>query len=121
MMMSSGGDEVVDQVQDPNAAFNQPGAEIRPLQLLAAQELFEQRIEQIPLVRRRAEEAGLTKITSFDQIVPLLFAHTVYKSYPQSFIDNHRWDRLLQWLGALSVDSTDNVDITGVSDLDAWV
>ncbi len=119
--MTSVRDQLVDQVQDPNVAFNQPAGEIRPLQLLAAQELFEQRIEQIPLVRRRADEAGLTKITSFDQIVPLLFAHTVYKSYPQSFIDNNRWDRLLQWLGSLSVDSTENVDIAGVSDLDGWV
>src|SRR5580704_19305695 len=109
--MASVRDQLVDQVQNPNAAFNQPADAMRPLQLLASQQLFEQRVEQIPLVRRRADEAGLTKISSFDQIVPLLFAHTVYKSYPQSFIDNNRWDRLLQWLGALSVDGTENVDI----------
>jgi hypothetical protein len=30
--------------------------------------------------------------------VPLLFAHTVYKSYPPSFVEKGRWDRLLQWL-----------------------
>jgi hypothetical protein len=114
-------DELVDQVENPGVAFNLAADEVRPLQLSAAQELFERRIEQIPLLRRRADEAGISKITSFDQLVPLLFAHTVYKSYPQSFIDNNRWDRLLQWLGALSVDRTDNVDIAGVNDLDTWV
>jgi hypothetical protein len=36
-------------------------------------------------------------------------------------VDNNRWDRLLQWLGALPVNSTENVDIAGVSDLDTWV
>ena len=119
--MTSVREQLVDQVQNPNVAFNQSAEAIRPLQLQAAQELFERRIDQIPLLRRRADEAGLTKITSFDQIIPLLFAHTVYKSYPQSFIDNGRWDRMLQWLGALSVETTDNVDIAGVGDLDEWV
>ena len=60
-------EQLVDQVQDPSVAFNQPANAIRPLQLQAAQELFAERVEQIPLVRRRADEAGITKITSFDQ------------------------------------------------------
>lgn len=113
--------QLIDQVTDPDAAFNQPAATIRPLQLQAAQEVFEQRLEQIPLLRKRAEDAGIRQITSFDHIVPLLFAHTVYKSYPQSFIDSNRWDRMLQWLGTLSVESMDNVDIAGVRDIDDFV
>lgn len=119
--MTTTRDQLVDQIADPNAAFNQPPQTLRPLQLEAAQELFAQRIEQIPLLRRRADEAGVTRIRRFEDIVPLLFAHTVYKSYPQSFIDHRRWDRLLQWLGALSVEDTATVDVTGVQDIDEWV
>jgi hypothetical protein len=119
--MSTIREQLLDQITDPDRAFDQPATVIEKLQLQAAQELFEQRVEQIPLLRRRADDSGITRIRRFDDIVPLLFAHTVYKSYPQSLIDNRRWDRLLQWLGALSVDSTDNVDLSGVNDIDEWV
>lgn len=113
--------QLVDSVKDPDVAFNLPAREVGPRQLQAAQEVFEQRMEQIPLLRKRAADAGITRIRSLDDLVPLLFAHTVYKSYPQSFIDHGRWDRMLQWLGTLSVEKTDNVDLAGVTDVDAWI
>ena len=113
--------QLVDSVQDPDVAFNLPARETGPRQLQAAQEVFEQRLEQIPLLRKRAADAGITHIRSLDDLVPLLFAHTVYKSYPQSFIDHGRWDRMLQWLGTLSVEKTDNVDLAGVTDVDVWI
>lgn len=113
--------QLVDQITDPDAAFNQPAVALAPQQLKAAQEVFEERVEQIPLLRRRAAEAGIGRIRTFHDIVPLLFAHTVYKSYPQSFIDGGRWDRMLQWLGTLSVESTANVNVEGVRDVDEWV
>ena len=113
--------QLVDSVKDPDVAFNLPAREVGPRQLQAAQEVFEQRMEQIPLLRKRAADAGITRIRSLDDLVPLLFAHTVYKSYPQSFIDHGRWDRMLQWLGTLSVEKTDHVDLAGVTDVDVWI
>ena len=112
--------QLLDQIVEPHA-FDQPQAQVHELQLLAAQELFEVRIEQIPLLRHRAEEAGITRIDSLEQLVPLLFSHTVYKSYPQTFIDNNHWDRMLQWLQTLSVADVSNVDVTGVKDVDEWL
>ena len=70
----------------------------------ALTELCTERRKQIQLVRKRVEDAGLKEIRSFEDLVPLLFAHTVYKSYPQSFIDQGRWTRMLQWLDTLSVE-----------------
>ena len=37
--------------------------------------------------------------------MPLLFSHTVYKSYPQSFVTKGRWDRLLAWYDSLAAQS----------------
>ncbi len=91
------------------------------LQIAAAQELFEARAPKIPLLRRRADEAGLTRITRFEDMVPLLFPHTAYKSYPQPFVDKGQWDRLLKWLGGLSTDDVSNVDLNGVETVDDWV
>ena len=113
--------QLTDSVTDPGSAFDQPPEALRALQLQAAQEVFEQQVERIPLLRRRAEEAGITRISRLEDLVPLLFAHTVYKSYPQSFVDTGRWDRMLQWLQTLSAEELGDVDVSGVTDVDEWV
>jgi hypothetical protein len=113
--------KLLEQINNPDTAFDQPDTDILHLQIQAAQELLEERINQIPLLHNRAQEAGITQIRTLDDLVPLLFAHTVYKSYPQSFIDNNRWDRMLQWLQTLSVADVTNVDVAGVTNIDEWL
>lgn len=113
--------KLIDMIADPDRAYDMPMADLLPLQLQAAQELFAARVEQIPLVRKRAEDADITGIRRLEDLVPLLFAHTVYKSYPQSFVEKNRWDRMLQWLQTLSVSDVGNVDIEGVQNVDEWL
>jgi hypothetical protein len=113
--------------QELLAAFIEPGALDRRIddldakQLAAARELFQERREQLAIVRRRAEEAGITEINSLHDLVPLLLAHTSYKSYPASFMEQGRWDRMLQWLQTLSVENLSDTDIDGVTDVDDWI
>ncbi len=92
--------------------------EIVPLQIVAAQECFADRREAIPLLARRGEEAGIDEIMTLDDVVPLLFSHTVYKSYPQSFVTKGQWDRLLAWYESLAAVSMSDVDLDGVRDID---
>ena len=113
--------QLLEMILDPDTAYDQPASDIAALQLQAAQELFEERRTQIPLVARRAEEAGITRIESLADIVPLLFEHTVYKSYPPAFVEHGRWDRMLQWLNTLSVADVTKVDVAGVKDVDDWI
>ena len=113
--------QLVDSVLDPDTAFDLPASDVEPLQLRAAQELFEERRTQIPLLARRAEEAGIERVQSLQDLVPLLFAHTVYKSYPPAFVEKGQWGRMLQWLNTLSVADTTNVDVEGVKDVDDWI
>jgi len=113
--------QLLDLIVEPDDAYSRSPAQLAAPQLQAAQELFEERCRQIPLLRRRAEEAGITAIRRLDDLVPLLFAHTVYKSYPGSFIEQGRWDRMLLWLDTLSVADTTDVDIAGVADVDQWI
>jgi hypothetical protein len=112
---------LVEMSLNPDQAFNSPAALLDPLRLAAAQELFAQRREQIPLLSRRAADAGITQLRSFADIVPLLFAHTVYKSYPPAFFAQGRWDAMLKWLQTLSVADLSNVDVAGVTDVDHWL
>lgn len=112
---------LVEMSSDPDTAFNTPAAILDPMRLGAAQELFAERVKQIPLLAKRAADAGITEIKSFHDLVPLLFAHTVYKSYPQQFFAKGRWDAMLQWLQTLSVADLSNVDMNDVKDVDDWL
>ncbi|UXX91458.1 hypothetical protein N7U49_02110 [Streptomyces sp. AD2-2] len=62
--------------------FDQPARRLRELQLEAAREAFAAHRERIPLLRTRADECGIREIERPDDLVPLLFSHTSYKSYP---------------------------------------
>jgi len=48
--------------------------------------VFKSRVDKIKLLRNRAEAAGLTEIRRMADVVPLLFAHTAYKSYPEAWL-----------------------------------
>jgi hypothetical protein len=54
-------------------------------------------------------------------VVPLLLPHTAYKSYPESFLIEQKWDRLTKWLGTVSTYPTDNVNLDGIADIDDWI
>ncbi|WSQ14159.1 hypothetical protein OG604_44035 [Streptomyces sp. NBC_01231] len=100
--------------------FGQPGQDTRELQLEAAREAFAAHRERVPLLRTRAEETDVREITGFEDLVPLLFSHTSYKSYPLSLITGGRWDRLLRWYATVSAVEPEDVDIEGVNDIDEW-
>ena len=96
-------------------------SEIKDIQVAAVNERLQEQGVNIKLVALRAKDAGISEISKLEDIVPLLLPHTAYKSYPDSFIANKRWDRLTKWLGTVSAYPVDNVDLAGVEDLDGWL
>ncbi len=101
--------------------FTVPFAEVRDLQIAAMNERFQEQVDRIKLLGLRAREAGMTEIRDFADVVPLLLPHTAYKSYPESFLTERRWDRLTKWLGTVSAYPVDNVDLEGITDIDDWI
>ena len=101
--------------------YDLPASYLDPLRLEAARELFAERREQISVLRRRAEDTGVTEIRGFEDLVPLLFSHTVYKSYPQNLVDQGKWAALGRWLKTLSVEDPTKVDVSDVTNVDAWI
>jgi hypothetical protein len=118
--MTTAADQLVNLVDESDPFAHDP-EDIAALQLCAVNERLTERRAQIPVLERRLRDLDVTKVGSFDDIVPLLFAHTTYKSYPESFVVRGQWDRLLQWYSTLAVGDLDEVDLSGVSDLDGWV
>jgi hypothetical protein len=103
------------------SGFDIPYAEVRETQIAAMNERLQERIDRIKLVKLRAEDADVTRIRSLADVVPLLLPHTAYKSYPESFLTEKKWDRLTKWLGTVSAYPTDNVDLSEVCEIDDWV
>ena len=118
--MTSARQVLMDLIHEPNC-FTMKQSDLVPLQIEAARELFAERRAQLPILDRRAREMGVTSIDEIDDLIPLLFSHTSFKSYPNSFIQNGQWDRMTKWLGTLTTRPMDGVDLTDVRDIDDWV
>lgn len=101
--------------------FDLPYNDVQALQLEAVNELFQQQKSTIKLLAHRAQQANIDHINSLADLVPLLFPHTVYKSYPESFLMNKRWDKLAKWLQATSSVPVPVEDPEQYPDIDSWL
>jgi hypothetical protein len=101
--------------------FDIPIAELLPTQLQAVDELFRDRVGKIRLLRHRAQSEGVDSVREPADIIPLLFAHTAYKSYPEAWLSEQKWDRLGKWLETVSTHPVAGVDTSGVRDIDEWI
>src|SRR5438445_4563832 len=61
-------------------AFRFTPEQIRDIQLNGARKRFAEMRGKIPVLDKLATEQGIDEIRSIDDVAPLLFAHTVYKS-----------------------------------------
>jgi hypothetical protein len=106
-------------VNTPNP-YDIPFTELRQTQLDAINERLASRRDRIRLLKNRAEAAGAHDIRDMAQVVPLLFAHTTYKSYPESWLTEGRWDRLAKWLDTVSTHRVGAV-VAGFAGIDDWL
>jgi hypothetical protein len=106
---------------DADHRFDHSHTELRETQVEALNERFQERKDRIKLLGHRAREAGITEIGSREDMVPLLFPHTVYKSYPESFLIEEKWDRLGKWLGTVSPYPISPIETSDVTGIDDWI
>ncbi len=95
--------------------------ELEELQREAMIRRFAEHREKIDLVRKVSDRVGVSSVDKFDDIVPLLFSHTAYKSYPAALIDNNRWDLMTRWLDKLTAHDLSEVDTDGCGSIDDWL
>lgn len=113
--------EGLKQLAGARDRFDLSAADLLPRQIAAADELLQDRVGRIRLLRNRAETSGITTIREPNDIVPLLFAHTAYKSYPEGWLTERKWDRLGKWLETVSSHPVAEVDVAYVRDIDDWI
>jgi hypothetical protein len=113
--------EKLTALRDAKNRYDIPAADLVPVQIEALNERLESRIGVIRLLAHRAESAGTRRIREFADLVPLLFAHTAYKSYPEGWLIEQKWDRLGKWLDTVSTNRVVGVDTNGIRDIDDWI
>ena len=101
--------------------FRLTRAEVDKLQKHWVQTRFAQLKDNIVYLNKLAKEHDITEIRETDDVLPLLFGHTVYKSYPMSNLERNRFDKLTKWLGGLITIDISHVDASGVTGIDEWM
>jgi hypothetical protein len=91
------------------------------LQLAALALRFNQGLEQVAMVSKLAGRQGITRVSEFDDVVPLLFEHTMYKSYPLSLLERQQFDKLTSWVSKLTPLDLSAVDASECDSIDSWL
>jgi len=118
---TSGAVERLTRMVDAADRYDYSASDLRAAQVEAMDERLQSRLDRIKLLRHRAEEAGIDTIRSLDDAVPLLLPHTAYKSYPESFLMEEKWDKLGKWLDSVSTHRVPAIDRTTIRDVDHWI
>jgi hypothetical protein len=98
-----------------------PADELATLQLAALRQRFAELRDAIPTLTRLADEAGIDTLDDVNDVVPLLFSHSVYKSYPSALIIRNRFADLTRWLDRLTTIDLSGVDVSGCEGIDSWL
>jgi hypothetical protein len=106
---------------DPKEAMKVPYSEYRPLQLATLKKRFSDLLPKIKVLNRAANAKGITEVKDERDIVPLLFAHSTYKTYPETYLSENKWDKMNNWLSTLSTYDFNQVDVSGVKSIDGWL
>jgi hypothetical protein len=95
--------------------------ELEELQRQAMAVRFAEHRESIEMLRNLADRLEIKELKEFDDVVPLFFAHTAFKSYPAALLDRKRFDLMTRWLDKLTSHDLSQVDLAGCDSIDDWI
>src|SRR5260221_1833821 len=105
----------------PTEMYGIPLKEQARIQLTGASKRFEQLADNVPMLGRLAQEQGITKISSLEDLGPLLVPHSALKSYPMSYLEKSQFDRLTAWLDAFTTHDLSALNTKNCDSIDDWL
>jgi len=91
------------------------------VQLAALKLRFEQLRDSVAAFSKLVKREGVTHVDCLDDVLPLLFDHRVYKSYPLAIIEKRNIAKLNSWLDRLTTHDLTKVDLSGVRTVEGWL
>jgi hypothetical protein len=91
------------------------------LHLQAARMRFDELRPQLPPLQALAGEQAIEQIERIEDMAPLLFHHSVYKSYPVSLLTGNRFSQLTKWLDRLTTHDLSDIEVGHCESIDDWL
>jgi hypothetical protein len=101
--------------------FSMGPEEAEAFQLSSARRRFAEQLPLLSALQLQAQHVGVSTIDRLEDLVPLLFQDSVYKSYPVSLIEKNRFDLLTKWLDGYTTLDLRQVDMTECKSIDRWL
>jgi hypothetical protein len=98
-----------------------PPAELQALQREAMRRRFAEHRGSIEMLRNLADRLDVKEVREFDDVAPLFFPHTAYKSYPAMLLDKKRFDLMTKWLQKLTPEDLSGIDCSGCDSIEEWI
>src|ERR1700757_1260462 len=120
---------VAEFMNDPIGFFGQSYTQMHSIDRRELEELqrqamgirFREHYQSIEMLRKLADRLSVTTLNEFNDVVPLFFSHTAFKSYPSVLIDKKRFALMTKWLAKLTSYDLSNVDTRGCTSIDDWI
>jgi hypothetical protein len=94
---------------------------LKRLQIAALNLRFQEHVKSIPMVTKLAARQRIFSLESFEAAVPLLFEHSMYKSYPLKLLERKQFGELTNWLDKLTSVDLAGVDASNCDSIDSWL
>lgn len=101
--------------------WSMPDADREAFQLAGLRHRFGQLRDAVPYLKKLADADDVHDIDTLDDVVPLLFEHTVYKSYPASLLTDNKFGIINGWLGKLTTFDFKSIDVSHCDSIDSWI
>lgn len=114
--------EWVDRTKNlPIDLYSIDGETLNELQLKWVQYAFNYFRSKVKALEKLAEEQNTTRIEQLDDVVPILFQHTAYKSYPLSLIEKKCYGLLTKWLDKFTTHDLSGCYNIQAKSIDNWL
>lgn len=104
-----------------DVVFSLEPAELDEIRLDLARDKVTSGIDRIAMVRQLAGQNEISTISSFDELLPLLYNQETFRSYPQSWLEAGDFNRLGKWLGKLCAVDLGGVDASHCDLIEDWI
>ena len=101
--------------------WSMPRSERESKQWEGLQLRFRQLRDEIGYLKKIADRDGIDSLSGIEDVIPLLFEHTVYKSYPASLLEKSRFGMINSWMEKLSTVSLKHVEVSHCDSIDSWI
>jgi hypothetical protein len=90
-------------------------------QLAGLRGRFDEQRRSITMLAKVAERQQVSSLDAPEDVLPLLFADTMYKAYPVRLLERQRYDLLTSWLANLTSADLQAADVTSCDSIQSWL